>query len=174
MHAWHRKCCMCDKEKGVIRSPRGGKYASIGPSSICPGAGHTHTCGAGCHLGSCDPDELALDSYFFHIRAGYSLINDVHAQLLLRPKAPNPVKFTAYEFRHAPIGEAQARYTIRYYVIAMLFVVFDIEAVFFYPWAVAFNSLGWYGLIEMVLFIVLLLVAYVYAWRKGALDWVSS
>jgi NADH-quinone oxidoreductase subunit A len=93
---------------------------------------------------------------------------------LLRPKAPNPVKFTAYESGMPPIGEAQARYTIRYYVIAMLFVVFDIEAVFFYPWAVAFNSLGWYGLVEIVLFIVLLLVAYVYAWRKGALDWVSS
>ncbi len=55
----------------------------------------------------------------------------------------------------------------------MLFVIFDIEAVFFYPWAVAFNAIGWYGFIEMVLFIALLLVAYVYAWRKGALDWVS-
>jgi NADH-quinone oxidoreductase subunit A len=93
---------------------------------------------------------------------------------LLRPKAPNPIKYTAYESGMPPIGEAQARYTIRYYVIAMLFVVFDIEAVFFYPWAVAFNSLGWYGLLEIILFIVLLLVAYIYAWRKGALDWVSS
>lgn len=92
---------------------------------------------------------------------------------LLRPKAPNATKATPYESGMPPIGEAQARYTIRYYVIAMLFVVFDIEAVFFYPWAVAFNNIGWYGLIEMVLFIVLLLVAYVYAWRKGALDWVS-
>lgn len=92
---------------------------------------------------------------------------------LLRPKAPNPIKATPYESGMPPIGEAQARYTIRYYVIAMLFVVFDIEAVFFYPWAVAFNTIGWYGLIEMVLFIVLLLVAYIYAWRKGALDWVS-
>ncbi|MEO5952103.1 MAG: NADH-quinone oxidoreductase subunit A [Chloroflexia bacterium] len=92
---------------------------------------------------------------------------------LLRPKAPNAIKATPYESGMPPIGEAQARYTIRYYVIAMLFVVFDIEAVFFYPWAVAFNTIGWYGLIEMVLFIVLLLVAYVYAWRKGALDWVS-
>jgi NADH-quinone oxidoreductase subunit A len=92
---------------------------------------------------------------------------------LLRPKNPNPIKSTAYESGMPPIGEAQARYTIRYYVIAMLFVVFDIEAVFFYPWAVAFNSLGWYGLVEIVLFIALLLVAYVYAWRKGALDWVS-
>ena len=93
--------------------------------------------------------------------------------MLVRPKNPNPIKETAYESGMPPIGEAQSRYTIRYYVVAMLFVVFDIEAVFFYPWAVAFNTIGWYGFIEMVLFIVLLLVAYVYAWRKGALDWVS-
>jgi NADH-quinone oxidoreductase subunit A len=93
--------------------------------------------------------------------------------LLISPKNPNPVKLMPYESGMPPIGEAQQRYTVRYYVIAMLFVIFDIEAVFFYPWAVAFNAIGWYGLIEMVLFIVLLLVAYVYAWRKGALDWVS-
>ena len=93
--------------------------------------------------------------------------------LLLSPKNPNPVKLMPYESGMPPIGDARQRYTIRYYVIAMLFVVFDIEVVFFYPWAVAFNAIGWYGLIEMVLFIILLLVAYVYAWRKGALDWVS-
>jgi NADH-quinone oxidoreductase subunit A len=93
--------------------------------------------------------------------------------LLLSPRNPNPIKIMPYESGMPPIGPAQQRYTVRYYVIAMLFVIFDIEAVFFYPWAVAFNAIGWYGLIEMVLFIVLLLVAYVYAWRKGALDWVS-
>ncbi len=92
---------------------------------------------------------------------------------LLAPRNPNPIKSIPYESGMPPIGAARQRYTVRYYVIAMLFVVFDIEAVFFYPWAVAFNAIGWYGLIEMVLFISLLLVAYVYAWRKGALDWVS-
>jgi NADH-quinone oxidoreductase subunit A len=93
--------------------------------------------------------------------------------ILVRPSKPNPIKAAAYESGMPPIGEAQSRFTIRYYVIAMLFVVFDIEAVFFYPWAVAFNQLGWYALVEMVLFIALLLIAYAYAWRKGALDWVS-
>ena len=93
--------------------------------------------------------------------------------MLFRPNNPNPIKGVAYESGMPPIGEAQQRYTVRYYVIAMLFVIFDIEAVFFYPWAVAFNAIGWYGFIEMVLFIALLFVAYVYAWRKGALDWVS-
>ena len=92
---------------------------------------------------------------------------------LFAPKKPNALKDMPYESGMPPIGEAQQRYTIRYYLIAMLFVVFDIEAVFFYPWAVAFNAIGWFALIEMLLFIALLLVAYVYAWRKGALDWVS-
>ena len=92
---------------------------------------------------------------------------------LLAPKAPNKLKDLPYESGMPPIGEAHQRFTIRYYLIAMLFVIFDIEAVFFYPWAVAFNVIGWYGLIEMVLFIALLLVAYAYAWRKGALDWAS-
>src|SRR5438094_1671901 len=90
--------------------------------------------------------------------------------LLLSPKNPNPIKLMAYESGMPPIGDAQQRYTIRYYVIAMLFVVFDIEAVFFYPWAVAFNAIGWFGLVEMVLFIVLLFVAYVYDWVKRVVD----
>jgi NADH-quinone oxidoreductase subunit A len=93
--------------------------------------------------------------------------------LLFSPKAPNKIKAMPYESGMPPIGEAQQRYTVRYYLIAMLFVIFDIEAVFFYPWAVAFNAIGWFALIEMFLFIALLLVAYVYAWRKGALDWAS-
>src|SRR5918911_4661529 len=91
--------------------------------------------------------------------------------LLLSPSNPNPVKLMAYESGMPPIGDAQQRYTVRYYVIAMLFVVFDIEAVFFYPWAVAFNAIGWYGPDRMGLFIVFFVVVYRYAWRKGALDW---
>jgi NADH-quinone oxidoreductase subunit A len=92
---------------------------------------------------------------------------------LLAPRNPNRIKGMPYESGMPPIGDAQQRFTVRYYLIAMLFVVFDIEAVFFYPWAVAFNAIGWFALIEMVLFVALLLVAYVYAWRKGALDWAS-
>ena len=109
---------------------------------------------------------------YFSIAIGLAL-SMMLLPILFRPKNPNAVKATPYESGMPPIGQAQSRYTIRYYLIAMLFVVFDIEAVFFYPWAVAFNQIGWYGMIEMVLFIALLLVAYVYAWRKGALDWVS-
>ena len=72
-----------------------------------------------------------------------------------------------------PVGDTRRRFNVRFYILAMIFLVFDVEIVFFYPWAVAFNAIGWYGLVEMVLFIVLLFVAYIYAWRKGALDWVS-
>ena len=89
------------------------------------------------------------------------------------PNKPTPAKLTPYESGMPPIGPAQQRYTVRYYIVAMLFVVFDIEAVFLYPWAIAYDAIGLYGLIEMILFIVLLVVGYVYAWRKGAFDWVS-
>ena len=109
---------------------------------------------------------------FFGMGIGIA-VSMMFIPILLRPKNPNIIKATPYESGMPPIGQAQSRYTVRYYLVAMLFVVFDIEAVFFYPWAVAFNAIGWYGMIEMVLFIVLLLVAYIYAWRKGALDWVS-
>ena len=109
---------------------------------------------------------------FFQMVLGIG-ITMLLAPALLAPKAPNKLKDLPYESGMPPIGEAHQRFTIRYYLIAMLFVIFDLEAVFFYPWAVAFNVIGWYGLIEMVLFIALLLVAYAYAWRKGALDWAS-
>jgi NADH-quinone oxidoreductase subunit A len=109
---------------------------------------------------------------FFQMTLGIG-VSMMLLPFLFAPKKPNKIKEVAYESGMPPIGAANQRFTIRYYVIAMLFVVFDIEAVFFYPWAVAFNAIGWYGLVEMVLFIVLLLVAYVYAWRKGALDWAS-
>jgi NADH-quinone oxidoreductase subunit A len=89
---------------------------------------------------------------------------------LLSPNRPNKVKAETYESGIAPTGEAQRRFDIRYYTIAMLFVLFDIEAVFLYPWAVVYDRLGLYGFIEMALFILLLLAAYAYAWRRGALD----
>ncbi len=92
--------------------------------------------------------------------------------VLVRPYRPTPRKLSPYESGVPNIEPLKARYTPRFYVIAILFVIFDIEAIFLYPWAVAFNQLGLYGLVEMVLFIALLLVGYVYAWRKGGFEWV--
>ena len=76
-----------------------------------------------------------------------------------------------YECGVDPVGDARSQYMIKYYLIAMLFVAFDVETIFMYPWAVLFDQLGLFGLVEMVIFIVILVVGYFYAWRKGALDW---
>jgi NADH-quinone oxidoreductase subunit A len=92
---------------------------------------------------------------------------------IVGPHQPTAAKLSPYESGMPPIGPAHQRYTVRYYLIAMLFVIFDIEAVFLYPWAIAYNAIGIYGLVEMVLFLLLLIVGYVYAWRKGAFDWAS-
>lgn len=92
---------------------------------------------------------------------------------IVGPHRPTAAKLSPYESGMPPIGPAHQRYTVRYYLIAMLFVVFDIEAVFLYPWAIAYNAIGIYGLVEMILFLLLLIVGYVYAWRKGAFDWAS-
>jgi NADH-quinone oxidoreductase subunit A len=92
---------------------------------------------------------------------------------LLRPSRPSASKSEPYESGVTRlVGDARARYTARFYIVAMLFVLFDIEVIFIYPWAVALLPLGAYGLIGMVLFILLLLVGYVHAWRKGAFEWV--
>ncbi len=90
---------------------------------------------------------------------------------LVSPRRPYPEKLITYESGITPFMDANQKFSIRYYLIAMLFLIFDIEAVFLYPWAVAYNKIGLYGLIEMIIFIVILLVGYIYAWRKGALEW---
>jgi NADH-quinone oxidoreductase subunit A len=90
---------------------------------------------------------------------------------LLAPRRPSLAKLAAYESGMRPIGPAWRRVPIRFYVTAMLFVLFDVEIVFFYPWAVALNQLKLFGLAEMAVFSGLLLIGYAYAWRKGALRW---
>ncbi|MEK6691522.1 MAG: NADH-quinone oxidoreductase subunit A [Nitrospirota bacterium] len=89
----------------------------------------------------------------------------------VRPKRSYPEKLTPYESGIPPVGEPRYRFSVRFYIIAMLFVIFDVEAVFLYPWAVAYNKIGLYGFIEMVIFIFILLVGYIYAWKKDALTW---
>ena len=90
---------------------------------------------------------------------------------LFRLKRPYPEKLMAYESGNPPVGDARQRFNIRFYIIAMLFVIFDVEAVFLYPWALVYDKIGLYALIEMMLFIVVLVIGYVYAWKKGAFDW---
>ena len=91
---------------------------------------------------------------------------------ILQPKRSNRLKTETYESGIETVGDAWVQFKIQYYLYALIFVVFDIETVFLFPWAVAYNQLGLYAFFEMVLFVALLAVALVYAWRKGALEWV--
>ncbi|HEU4964176.1 MAG TPA: NADH-quinone oxidoreductase subunit A [Bacilli bacterium] len=90
---------------------------------------------------------------------------------LLRPNKPTPEKQTTYESGVEPFGEAHVRYNVRYYLFALLFVAFDVEIMYLYPWAVTFDKLGMFGLVEMLIFLGLLVVGLVYAWKKKVLEW---
>ncbi len=90
---------------------------------------------------------------------------------LVRPEKYNRVKLEPYECGIEPKTDARDRYSIRYYLIAMLFVVFDVETVFMFPWAVIMDRLALFGLIEMIVFLFILIVGYFYAWKQGALEW---
>lgn len=89
----------------------------------------------------------------------------------LGPKSINPAKAEPFESGNAPRGDARIRFSVRFYMIAMLFLIFDLEVVFLYPWAIYFRELGMFGLVQMGIFLAVLTVGYVYVWKKGALDW---
>jgi len=90
---------------------------------------------------------------------------------LFRPRRSYPEKLTPYESGNPPVGEPRMRFSVKFYIIAMLFGVCDVEVVFLYPWAVVFDKIGVFAFVEMMLFIAILLVGYVYAWKKDAFTW---
>jgi NADH:ubiquinone oxidoreductase subunit 3 (subunit A) len=90
---------------------------------------------------------------------------------LVRPKRPNKEKEKTYECGLDTDGPTWVQFKISYFLYALLFVIFDVETVFLYPWAVAYKSLGWFALVEMLIFIAILAVGLLYAWKKGALEW---
>ncbi len=90
---------------------------------------------------------------------------------LLAPKKPNPLKSQTYECGIETVGNTWVQFRVQYYIFALVFLVFDVETVFLYPWAVAFNQLGLLAFIEALIFVAILVVGLVYAWRKGALEW---
>ncbi len=93
---------------------------------------------------------------------------------LLGPRRPSAVKSTVFEAGSEPSpGSARQRFAVKFYVIALLFIVFDVETVFLYPWAVNFKALGWFGYMEMLVFALTLVIGLAYVWKKGALDWES-
>ena len=102
--------------------------------------------------------------------AAFALVS-ILLSSVLGPKKPTPEKSAPYECGMPPIGDARDRQSVKFYLVAMIFLLFDIEVAFLYPWAMALRSLGWPGFLQVVLFMALLLTGYIYVWRKGALDW---
>ena len=93
---------------------------------------------------------------------------------ILGPKRPSAIKSTIFEAGSEPSpGSARQRFAVKFYVVALLFIVFDVETVFLYPWAVDFRVLGWFGYVEMLVFAITLVIGLAYVWKKGALDWES-
>ena len=86
-------------------------------------------------------------------------------------RRPSQVKMQAYECGITPTGDARQPFSVKFYLVGILFILFDVEAIFLYPWAFIFKSLRWFGFVEMLLYIGILLVGYFYLWKKGALDW---
>ena len=105
------------------------------------------------------------------IATGFAVFSVIMSSLV-GPKRYNRAKLDSYECGIEPTPQAtDSRFPVKYYITAMLFIVFDIEIIFLYPWAVHFDALGLFGLIEMVVFIVTVFVAYAYVWRRGGLEW---
>ena len=102
--------------------------------------------------------------------AGFALLNTTIPKLI-GPKKPTPEKLAPYECGMPPVGDARDRHPVKFYLVAMIFLLFDIEVAFLYPWAMALRDLGWNGFVQVLLFMALLLAGYIYVWRKGALDW---
>ena len=117
------------------------------------------------------PREFVPIVLFLVVAIGFAFVTLIPSRLL-QTKRYNKVKLDPYECGIEPATDARDRYSIRYYLVAMLFVIFDVETVFMFPWAVIFDKLLVFGLIEMIIFIFILVVGYYYAWQKGALEWV--
>jgi NADH-quinone oxidoreductase subunit A len=90
---------------------------------------------------------------------------------VLGPRKPDPDKVSPYECGFPPFDDARLPFDVRYYLVAILFIIFDLETAFLVPWAVVFRKLGWFGMISMVIFLGLLIVGFIYEWKKGALEW---
>ncbi len=86
-------------------------------------------------------------------------------------RRPTRAKLQPYECGIQPTGDAREPFSVRFYLVAIVFILFDVEAIFLYPWAYVYRDLRWFGFVEMLLYILILLVGYIYLWKKGALDW---
>ncbi len=92
---------------------------------------------------------------------------------MIRPKKPSPEKYTTYECGEDPVGSSWVQFNVRFYIIALIFVIFDVEVVFLFPWAVIFKDIGVLGFVEMLIFVSILFVGLAYVWENGDLDWIK-
>jgi NADH-quinone oxidoreductase subunit A len=115
--------------------------------------------------------DYAIIGIFLLLGFGFVMVTFFIANLL-RPKRPSKRKSDIYECGEPTVGTSWIQYNVGYYIFALLFVIFDVEVVFLFPWAVAFKKLGLFALIEMFIFLAILIFGLAYAWRKGALKWV--
>ena len=102
--------------------------------------------------------------------AGFAVFN-IGLGNLVGPKRPTPEKLAPYECGMPPVGDARERHPVKFYLVAMIFLLFDIEIAFLYPWALAIRELRWVGFFQLIVFFLILLAGYVYVWRKGVFDW---
>jgi NADH-quinone oxidoreductase subunit A len=107
---------------------------------------------------------------FFILVAGFG-VTSIILSYVLGVRKPYPRKLSPYECGVNPVGTARDRFSVKFYLVAMLFLLFDIEAVFLFPWAVVYRELRLFGFFEMLLFIAAILAGYIYVWKKGALEW---
>ena len=112
----------------------------------------------------------AAIAIFLTLVTAFALVS-IAGSLIVGMRKPTPEKLTPYECGMQPVGTARERFSVKFYLVAMLFLLFDVEAVFFFPWAVVYRELRLFGFLEMLLFIAALLAGYIYVWKKGALEW---
>ncbi|MSO20202.1 MAG: NADH-quinone oxidoreductase subunit A [Acidobacteria bacterium] len=117
------------------------------------------------------PSEYIPVVIFLLLAISFPVVSLLAAKLV-RPDSPFAAKLMPYECGIDPESSSRGRYTVRFYIVAILFVIFDVETIFLFPWAVQFRMLGLFGLIEMLVFLAILVAGYVWVYRKGALDWV--
>ena len=107
----------------------------------------------------------------FFIFAAMFVVGGMFGARLLRPSRPNDEKLSTYECGEEPIGDSWVKFNVRFYVIALIFLIFDVEVVFLFPWALVYQKLGMFAFIEMMIFLAILVAGYIYVWVKGDLDW---
>jgi NADH-quinone oxidoreductase subunit A len=124
------------------------------------------------HLSQTKMPQNYVPIFIFIALIGILIPVTLLAAKLVRPDNPHKEKLLPYECGIDPVDRARGRYTVRFYIVAILFVVFDVETIFLFPWAVKFKALGVFGLVEMLVFLLILIVGYIWIWKKGALEWV--